>query len=75
MAKGSGSAPGPRFVVGDAGFYFSEDTPQAVADAVCRVHARRDELTAWLAAARARAEREFSVAAAGARLRTLLNRQ
>ena len=68
-----GPAPGPRFVVGDAGRHFEADSPAELAQAL--VAAYREWCAGGLPGlaqrARARAEREFSVTAAAGRLEAL----
>ena len=59
--------PGPRFVLGDCGYYFTDGDQLSAALAA----ARRDRISAPPGAAR-RIEREFSVAALAARYRELL---
>ncbi|MEM8765879.1 MAG: glycosyltransferase [Pseudomonadota bacterium] len=61
----SGPLPGPQYVLGGSGFYYTERTPEAVAAAIVEVLAARDQgaLTERLDHAEARAQREFSVAA------------
>lgn len=68
-----GPSPGPRFVVGDAGLTFAADDPADLGEAL--LAAWREWRTGGLAdlgrRGRARAEREFSVAAAAGRLDAL----
>lgn len=66
----SPTVPGPQFVLGGSGYYYTERTPGSVAEAIARVQADRQagELAGRLAHARERAVREFSVAALAARL-------
>jgi glycosyltransferase involved in cell wall biosynthesis len=68
-----GPAPGPRFVVGDAGRYFAAEHPDALGDALRSAYrAWRDgDLPGMARRVRARAEREFSLAAAAGRLEAL----
>jgi len=61
----TGPIPGPQFVLAGSGYYFNIRSPEAVADAVLQVAADRAAglLGERLEHARARAIREFSVAA------------
>ena len=61
----SGPLPGPQYVLGSSGFYYTERSPDAVAAALTEVLQARDQaaLVERLDHAEARALREFSVAA------------
>ncbi len=61
----SGPLPGPQYVLGGSGFYYTERTPEAVAAAIADVLAAHQQgtLAERLDHAEARALREFSVAA------------
>lgn len=73
----SSPAPGPRFVLGEAGDYFEPATPEALAEALRRAHQAWlcGDLAARAGTARQRAEALFSVAAMAARLRHLADPQ
>ena len=66
----AGSAPGPRFVLGEQGFFYPAPTPAAIAEALADVRgALADGRAAAVAeAARERARQQFSVTALAARL-------
>lgn len=66
----AGPAPGPRYVLGDAGLYFSEQSPAAVAAALEAAYADRG---ANHEAGSDRAQSEFSVTAVAQRLRPWLS--
>jgi len=68
-----GSAPGPRFVVGDAGLTFEPHTPRALAAALedAATAAARGELERLAERGRARVEASFSVPAVAGRLADL----
>jgi glycosyltransferase involved in cell wall biosynthesis len=68
-----GSAPGPRFVVGDAGLTFEPHTPQALAGALeeAAAAAASGELGRLVERGRARVEASFSVQAVAGRLADL----
>jgi len=68
-----GSAPGPRFAVGDAGLRFEPHTPQALARALeeAVAAAATGELERLAARGRARVEAAFSVPAVAGRLADL----
>lgn len=68
-----GSAPGPRFVVGDAGLTFEPHTPQALAGALAEAAAAAasGDLERLVARGRARVETSFSVQAVAGRLADL----
>jgi glycosyltransferase involved in cell wall biosynthesis len=72
----SGTAPGPQFVLGSTGYYYTRRAQADVADAL--MQAREDLATGELAGrldhAHARAVREFSVAALARRLDDLFFR-
>jgi glycosyltransferase involved in cell wall biosynthesis len=70
----AGSSPGPRFVLADAGFYYTEPTPQAIARALRLVHEARIDATldSKLRQGIERARAEFSVEAVARRLDSLL---
>ncbi|MGD8831460.1 MAG: glycosyltransferase [Pseudomonadales bacterium] len=61
----AGPAPGPQFVLGSSGYYYTRRQPDDVAEAVLRLERDRQtgQLDARLEHARARAVREFSVGA------------
>lgn len=69
----SGPAPGPRFVVGEAGLRFEDDGVETLAHALLDAYRRwqSGRLAALARRARERVEREFSVTAAGGRLEAL----
>ena len=69
----AGPAPGPRYVLGDVGIYFSAAAPAAVAGALEVAYARAPASEASAERGRARAEAEFSLAAASKRLRSYLD--
>lgn len=68
----AGPAPGPRFVLADAGLYFSAATPTAVAHALSEAQGLGEARSAVAEAGRFRADAEFSVAATGRRLQAWL---
>ena len=72
-----GPAPGPRFVLGDAGLHFDPHTPQALAEALVEARAAADAgtLAALARRARQRVEETFSVAAGARRLAALADGQ
>lgn len=70
----AGPTPGPQFVLGGSGFYYTRREPEQIAEAIIRV---RDAATAGVLAERianaeARADREFSVRALAGYLQALL---
>ena len=72
----AGPAPGPQFVLGGTGYYYTERTPADVANALERLH---DDLVAQRLAqrmdqAQARVLREFSIAALARHLDELFYR-
>ncbi len=70
----AGPTPGPQFVLGGSGFYYTEREPRAIADAIMQVQVAADsgDLPDRLAHAEERAEREFSVQALARHLEELL---
>lgn len=70
----TGPTPGPQFVLGGSGFYYTQRHPEQIADAILEVRnaALNGELPERAAHAEARAERAFSVPALAAQLRALL---
>jgi len=64
----AGPAPGPRFVLGEAGVYFARNSPAAVASALAQAQALSGTSAALIEIGRQRAEAEFSVAAMAGRL-------
>ena len=72
----AGPSPGPRSVLGDAGFYYPAPEPQVIAAALARLRGdiRDGRAAEAVRAGRLRAEREFSVAAVAARLDDLFFR-
>jgi glycosyltransferase involved in cell wall biosynthesis len=68
----AGPTPGPHFVLGDVGHYFTEFTAEALAAAVIAVHRDRGNSAERKARGEARAAEDFSVAAIARRLQTLL---
>lgn len=69
----AGPSPGPRFVLGATGCHFGSAAPEVLARALCTARAehRSGMLAQRAAAARARVETEFSVAAGARRLAAL----
>lgn len=70
----AGPAPGPRFVLGDVGVYFSEASPTALARALGEAHTlsktNRPAAQQVVEQGRQRAQAEFSLAAIGRRLQS-----
>ncbi|MCZ6709467.1 MAG: glycosyltransferase family 4 protein [Gammaproteobacteria bacterium] len=68
----AGPTPGPHFVLGDVGYYFTEFTAEDLAAAVISVHRDRGRSGERMRRGITRAERDFSVAAIAKRLQILL---
>jgi glycosyltransferase involved in cell wall biosynthesis len=68
----AGPTPGPHFVLGDVGHYFTEFTAEDLAAAVMAVHRDRESSAERRAHGVTRVQEEFSLAAVARRLQTLL---
>lgn len=70
----AGPTPGPQFVLGGSGFYYTQRQPEAIAGAIEAVQAATvaGQMDERLRHAKARARREFSIQALADRLRDLL---